>query len=158
MKPYEHRAVQSRDFEIIATFPQNRNELFFMYPKGIYPLTAQQLEEAAMTRTHPIVVTRGQQVAGYCNLYDVTQEDCWLGNVIVAPAFRGGGAGGYMIRTMMDYAREELQVAKFRLVCHNTNTAALLFYTKLGFTPFGIKTLNGPDGQEIAGIKMEQSL
>ena len=152
---FNHRPVVTDDFETISRFPQNQTELFFMYPKGTFPLTAKQLEEAALNRIKPIVITYQEEVIGYCNLYDVTREDCWLGNVIISPSCRGIGAGSFLIRTMIDIAKKELQVKHFRLVCHNINTDALLFYTKLGFLPNELKIMNDPNGKEIVGIKME---
>ncbi len=71
------------------------------------------------------------------------------------PLSRGIGAGSYLIRTMIEIAKQELQVEHLRLVCHNINTDALLLYAKLGFLPNGLKSMNGPDGKEIVGIKMQ---
>jgi ribosomal protein S18 acetylase RimI-like enzyme len=152
---FNHRPVIPEDFEIISRFPQNQTELFFMYPKGIFPLTARQLEEAASNRIKPTVITYQGQVIGYGNLYDVTREDCWLGNIIISPSCRGIGAGSYLIRTMIEIAKQELHVKYLRLVCHNINTDALLLYTKLGFLPMGLKMMNDPIGKQIVGIKME---
>ncbi|WP_235918278.1 GNAT family N-acetyltransferase [Paenibacillus lutrae] len=64
-----------------------------MFPKGTYPLTSQQLEEEALRRKCPTVLTCSGEIAGYANLYDSAENACWLGNVIVSPAFRGRGAG-----------------------------------------------------------------
>ncbi|GAB6931138.1 hypothetical protein JCM10914A_51210 [Paenibacillus sp. JCM 10914] len=155
---YDHRLAVTSDFDIIATFPQDARELFFMYPKGKYPIDPQALEEVATVGLNPTVVTHNNQVVGYANLYDVGQYECWLGNVIVSPAYRGKGAGRYLIETMQVFAKEELRVQRFRLVCHNINTAALLFYTKFGFTPIGSVIMQDTEGREIVGIKMEMDL
>ena len=40
---YTCRSVTIADFERIATFPQNEEELFFMFPQAEFPLTAKQL-------------------------------------------------------------------------------------------------------------------
>ncbi len=152
---FSHRPVTSDDFNVISEFPQDAKELFFMYPKGKYPITANQLEEVASNRINPTVITHDRLVVGYCNLYDVSAEECWLGNVIIAPSYRGRGVGKYLIETMKVYAKTELKVSFFRLICHNINTKALLFYTKLGFKPFGLKIINDHEGNDIVGIKME---
>jgi len=125
-----------------------------MHPRGVFPLTAEQLEEVAKSRVRPTVITFGGQVIGYCSMYNVTDEECWLGNVIIAPPFRGKGAGQYLIQTMMHVAKTELKVKRLRLVCHNINTRALLFYVKMGFKPFDFKTMKDPNGNEIVGIMM----
>ncbi|MEY9092786.1 GNAT family N-acetyltransferase [Paenibacillus sp. RC84] len=98
-------------------------------------------------------------IAAYANLYDcVREKECWLGNVIVAPEYRGKGASSFLIRTMMDRAKRELGVPFLNLVCHNTNTPALLLYAKLGFCPFDVSEKTGPDGKRLAGIHMRASL
>jgi hypothetical protein len=35
---FNHRPVITSDFETISRFPQNQTELFFMYPKGTFPI------------------------------------------------------------------------------------------------------------------------
>lgn len=44
-----------------------------------------------------------------------------------------------------------------KLYCHNTNTRALLFYCKQGFSPCGYKVLVKPDGEKLVGIAMQKS-
>jgi hypothetical protein len=41
---YLHRAVETNDLEIISKFPQDEFELYFMYPKAIFPLSINQLQ------------------------------------------------------------------------------------------------------------------
>lgn len=152
---FSYRSAELRDFSEIAKFPQNEEELFFMYPKGTYPITPQQLEIVARTRIMPTVVLHENEVVGYCNIYKVTEESSWLGNVIIKPSYRGSGVGKFLIETMKERAKAELKVKYLRLVCHNINTNALLFYTKLGFRPFAMDILIDNKGNEIVGINME---
>jgi len=137
-----HRPVTPEDYERISSFPQNDTELFYMYPSAAFPLTPEQIERNVACRFHPTVIVHEHdgRVAGFANLYDVEEgRCCWLGNVIVAPEFRGQGAAAALIRAMIGLARDGLKVPKLRLCCHNTNTAGLLFYTKLGFVPYSIE-------------------
>lgn len=156
---FRYRNARKEDFQTIAQFPQNRMEYFYMFPKGAYPPDPDQLYEASLNRLLATVIECDQEIAGYCNVYDlVEQQLCWLGNVIIHPKYRGKGAGKYLITHMMARVRTELNVPELRLICHNTNTTALLFYDKLGFKPFDIVRLNDPDQQIIAGIKMFKRL
>jgi ribosomal protein S18 acetylase RimI-like enzyme len=156
---YRYRNAHDEDFAIISTFPQNSEELFYMFPKGRYPLAPDQLAETARVRKLPTVIENRDEIAGYANLYEVTEDECcWLGNVIVKPAFRGQGAAGFMLQTMMKRAKEELNVREMRLICHNTNTKALIFYYKYGFGPFDLKRMQDSRGQEIVGIMMKKEL
>ncbi|UUZ79579.1 GNAT family N-acetyltransferase [Paenibacillus sp. P26] len=87
---FNHRPAVSEDFVTIATFPQNEQELFFIYPKWSYPVRPADMEEIANQRMEPTVVTCEEEIAGYSNLYLVEEgSHCWLGNVIVSPAYRG---------------------------------------------------------------------
>jgi ribosomal protein S18 acetylase RimI-like enzyme len=152
---FDYRNLNQDDFAIISTFPQSEQELFYMFPKGKYPLTPDQLQETAKYRCSPTVITFNNEIAGYSNLYDVQEgQDCWIGNVIINPKHRRIGAGTFLIKTMMRRASEEHRVKELKLVCHNTNTRALLFYYKLGFRPFDMKIMQDPNNNDIAGIKM----
>jgi len=150
---FQYRNAADADFPVIASFPQNEDEAFYMYPKATYPLTAEQLRAAAAGRSCPTVVTDADSVIAYGNLYEVNDgEDCWIGNVIVRPSSRGSGAAGYLIQTLINRAAEEHGVKTVRLICHNTNTRALLFYAGLGFAPYEVRLQEGP--RKEAGIRM----
>jgi len=150
---FEYRDVAEADFPLIASFPQDEDEAYYMYPKAIYPLTADQLRSAAAGRSSPTVVTDSGTVVGYGNLYEVNEgEDCWIGNIIVCPSRRGSGAAAYLIQSLINRASEEYRVKTVRLICHNTNTRALLFYAGLGFKPYEVRHQEG--SRKIAGIRM----
>lgn len=151
----QYRDAEHADFKMIAVFPQNQEDLFYMFPKGNYPITPVQFEEVASNRLSPTVITYNHEVAGYCNFYDVTEgQDCWLGNVIVHPEHRRSGIGTFLIDVMKTKAHKEYGAQKLKLVCHNTNTKALLFYYKHGFRPFDLKVVEDYKGDQIIGIKM----
>ncbi len=157
---FRYRDAIRDDFAVIATFPRNRREAYYMYPRGNYPLTAEQLYEAAQQRTCCTVVLDAEgNIAAYANIYKwVEGEECWIGNVIVRPEYRGKGAGRFLIEVMKKRAREELNVNTMKLICHNTNTRALLFYAKLGFIPFEVRKQVDYDNHEIAQICMKTDL
>jgi GNAT superfamily N-acetyltransferase len=156
---FTFRDVYTEDFTIISTFPQSESELFYMFPKGKFPLEPEQLIDAATERLLPTVILMNHNVIGYSNFYDLSVErDCWLGNVIIDPRFRGHGAGAYLIQSMKERAKNELKVKELKLVCHNVNTTALLFYFKQGFKPFDMKIIQDHNNHSIAGIKMSLEL
>lgn len=156
---YAYREAARDDFDVIAAFPQDRKEAFFMYPRGTYPLRADELYEASSTRVIPTVIHMNGEIVGYGNVYGWNEgENCSIGNVIINPNFRGQGAGKYLIEVLKKRAREELKVKEVNLVCHHINTTALLFYTKLGFKPYDIKAMRDHDQNEVAGIFMKIKL
>lgn len=156
---FQFRDAKKEDFNTIALFPQNEQELFYMYPKGKYPIMADELADVAAGRILPTVITDDGEVVGYCNLYDVIAgEFCWIGNLIVSPESRGTGAADFLVQTIIRRAAEEYKVNHINLICHNTNIAALLFYYRLGFKPYDMKIMIDYKQQRIVGIKMQKEL
>jgi ribosomal protein S18 acetylase RimI-like enzyme len=159
MKMFEHRPVQLNDLPAICSFPQNAEELFFMFPAGKYPLTPDQLEEAINKRWVPTVVLQSGVVVGYANVFGLEEGvQCQLGNFIVAPDFRGSGAAEFLIEAIAMRCKNELKVSVLRLGCHNTNTRALCFYYKLGFEPYGLHPMKNHLGDPIVTVCMEMRL
>lgn len=156
---YTCRDAKEEDFTVIAAFPENKTELFYMFPRGAFPLDPNHLLEVSRERFLPTVIESEGAVVGYSCFYGHEEgEKCWLGNFIIHPKSRGKGAATYLLETMMERAGEELRVRELHLVCHNPNTKALLLYTKLGFTPYGVRILKDQDDQPIAGITMMKEL
>lgn len=154
-----YRDAVHEDYRVIASFPQDPRELYYMFPKGKFPIPPDQLEQVGLSRYSPTVITHQDEVVGYCNLYDVTTgKDCWLGNVIVHPKHRGAGVGTFLFHSISQRARTEYGCREIKLVCHNTNTEALLFYHKLGLKPFDLKIMEDYRGYKVAGIMMSKPL
>ncbi|WP_186438268.1 GNAT family N-acetyltransferase [Cohnella terricola] len=152
---FQYRDAVYEDFPLIASFPLNEDEAYYMFPSGSYPLDVEQLRLKAEERKSLTVVTDAGEVVGYGNLYDVNPgEDCWIGNVILRPSSRGTGAASYLIQTLINRAAEEHRVKTVRLVCHNTNTRALIFYSNLGFKPYDVRLPEGAAARKIVGIRM----
>jgi len=132
-----------------------------MGPSYTFPLTPEQIKARLPDRYLPTVITnRDQTIVAFANWYDWDANDasCWLGNVITAPQHRGTGAARYLVETMMTRAREELGCRRLRLFCHNPNTRALLFYSKMGFAPCRLERRADHKQNPIAAIEMEIQL
>ncbi|GMK45989.1 N-acetyltransferase [Paenibacillus glycanilyticus] len=153
------RDSTQKDFKRIAAFPANASEAFYMFPKGTFPIDPEQLYEVSLTRRVPTVIEYNGEPAGYSNLYDIDEGNSgWLGNVIISSQFRRIGAARFLIQTMMNRAKEELGLRELNLICHNTNTKALLMYNQFGFKPYDLKALKNEEDIEIAGILMKITL
>ncbi len=49
-----HRPVTEKDIQLICSFPQSDDELFFLFPKAAFPLAPSQLQDAvAQRQTQP---------------------------------------------------------------------------------------------------------
>ncbi len=96
-----HRPAETGDLETVAGFPQDRDELFYCYPKAIWPFSVAQLAAAIAERRGSTVAVHDGQVLGFANFYQWQHGDfCALGNMMVAPAARGLGVARYLIGVM----------------------------------------------------------
>lgn len=154
-----HRPVQPHDIAAICCFPQGPDELFYMFPKARYPLTPAQLSEAIAQRSGSTVVVGDGTVLAFANFYKAEHGGvCALGNVVVAPAARGHGVARYLVQSMIELARRQFEAREVQVSCFNSNTAGLLLYPQLGFTPFAIEERQGPGNTRVALVQMKQTL
>lgn len=157
MEVLSYRAVENSDFEGICNFPQNAEELFFMFPKAEYPLTPDQLKTVVENRFDSTVILYGGKVAGFANFYEIKESlYCSIGNVIVNPDFRKRGIGEFLIRTMESIGMEKYNVSEFHISCFNTNTKGILLYSKLGYVPYEIEKCTDKENNWTALIKFKR--
>lgn len=146
----------NEDLKSISSFPQSKEELFYISPRLKFPLTPDQILKLLENRYEPTVIVneKSGQVVAYANLYDYKDDVCWLGNVIVSKDFRGKGAANYLLETMLMKAKSIYKVKHLLLSCHSTNSRGLAFYHKHGFTPIDMRITN-LDEQKIITIQMK---
>lgn len=150
-----HRPVVTGDIPLVCTFPQSAEELFFLFPKALYPLTPEQLAGAIAQRSDSTVVELDGQVAGFANFYHWERGGrCAIGNVIVAPQSRGRGVGRYLIECMISLAFAKHKAAEVTISCFHRNLAGLLLYSKLGFQPHAIEERRDWNGKPVALIHL----
>jgi ribosomal protein S18 acetylase RimI-like enzyme len=156
---FSHRPANLEDLPQICTFPQNPMELYFMYPKATFPLTYDRLKFNFDNRSNCTVFLTDETVVAFANMYDIEPgKQCFLGNVIINPAFRGQGVGEYLLDTMAEIAVQTHQAKELHLTCFNTNTPALLLYLKTGFTPYAMEKRMDFDGKSLLAVHMKKVL
>lgn len=154
-----HRSICDADFVAVCEMPQSIEELFFMFPKASYPLTAEQLHAAIMKRWDSTVVLLQNKIVGFANFYELeVNKYCSIGNVIVDSHYRNRGIGKYLIETMEKIAKEKYNVIDVHLSCFNQNTKGILLYSKLGYKPYAVESRKGTDGEQHALIEMKKSV
>ena len=150
-----HREVRPEDVVRICSFPQTAEELYFLFPKAVHPLTPEQLGRAIAQRFDSTVALLHDRVCGFANFYvQEVSGTCAIGNVVVAPEAREKGVGKYLIETMSRKALLECRAEEVRISCFNGNVAGLLLYAKLGFVPFAVEPRLDPRGSRVALIHM----
>lgn len=152
-----YRPIKISDLEKICQLPQNKEELFFMFPKANYPLSVEQLQAVLESRSDSSVILLDNEVAGFANFYEIKENEyCSIGNVIVSSGSRNQGIGTFLIKTMEQIAVEKYSVIELRLSCFNTNTNGILLYSKLGYVPYKIEERVDKSENQIALIKMRK--
>lgn len=153
----KHRAVREEDLAAVCTFPQNAEELFFLFPAAEYPLTPAQLSDAIARRSDSTVVERDGEVLAFANFYR-WGDSCAIGNVIVAPAARGQGVGRHLVEAMATLAVSRHGAGELTVSCFNGNLAGLLFYPRLGFRPYAIEARRDRRGEPVALLHLRRAL
>ena len=157
--PLSHRPATLDDLPEVIRFPQNAEELFFCYPKAVWPLNVEQLAAAMVERRDSTVALLDGRVAGFANFYQWQQgEACALGNLMIAPWARGQGVARYLVTTMEQLAREHHQATRMRVSCFNTNSAGLLLYPALGYALSGLIERRDPQGARVALLQFDKAL
>lgn len=137
---FQTRSLVPEDLPRICAFPQSREELFFLFPQGVYPLTPDQLAKAVAPRREATVVTEEEQVLAFADFYRwAPGGDCAVGHVVVAPEARGRGVGRTLLGAMGQRAVARLQARALTVSCFQGNGAGLLFYHHLGFVPYALE-------------------
>ncbi len=153
------RPLIAQDLPLLCSFPQNEEELFYLFPTASYPLTSDQLLRAIAQRKSPTVVEEAGQVVAYADLFRVKNGTYTnIGNVMVAPQARGRGVGHYLIEQMVCIAGAINGARRVRVSCFNHNTAAMLLYAKLGFVPYGMEERTDWQGRRVALIHLRKTL
>lgn len=147
------------DVSAICSFPRTPEELFYMFPSAVWPLTVKQLIAAADSRLCPTVVLCDGRVAGYANFIACQPgQVCTVGNVIVDPQVRRQGVGTFLIRTMVHKAVLDYGAFRLGLRCFGANEAGLRFYDSLGFKKVGVLGRVGLDGCVAPTFQLELNL
>jgi RimJ/RimL family protein N-acetyltransferase len=155
---YTHRPARLEDLPILCPFPRNAVELYFMYPKASFPLTVDQLKINFDNRSDCTVFLSDETVVAFANLYDIEPgKQCFLGNVIIDPAFRGKGVSTYLLETMAEIAVQHHRVKELHLTCFNTNTTGLLLYHRTGFSPYALEKRTDHLGGSLLAIHMKKT-
>lgn len=154
-KPLMHRPLADADIPTICGFPRSAEELYFLFPRAVWPLTPEQVRAVLPTRRDPTVALLDGRPVGYANFATFEEgRTASLGNVSVDPTLRRHGIAAYLVRTMMERAFDHHDLPELTLYCFNTNTPGLLLYAKLGLVPMALETRVTPWGDAIALLKL----
>lgn len=111
----------------------------FAGPHYDFPLDKKQLLETVTDENilaFKAVEEKNNLMIGHCQLIRINREtkSASLGKVLINPRVRGQGYGSNMVKQVMDYAKQKLNLKKLSLRVFEFNTAAYHCYLSLGFS------------------------
>ena len=156
---YSIRPANSNDYPAICQLITSPKEFYWANPKGQFPLTIEQLDTIAQKRIELTVITQGDEVVGFANFYQhQALSHAFIGNLMIAEAHRHQGLAKRMIQYLIDVAKSQYRLSEIRISVFNDNTAALLMYYQLGFTPYQMEERESPNQERTALIHLKKTL
>lgn len=150
------RPVHADDLARVAAFAQTPEELYYLAPRARFPLDAAQLADSVAQRSDSSVICRGDEVLGFANIYKREGTACYIGNVVVAPQARRQGVARFLMEGMAQLAAARHAAREVRVSCFNGNTAGLLLYARLGYTPFALEERSDWQGRPIVRLHLRR--
>jgi RimJ/RimL family protein N-acetyltransferase len=157
---YKLREATEKDFESICKLIKTKEELYRVYPNGKYPFTIDQVKQLSQLRTDlTVLINNNQEIIGFANFYNYKpKKSAFIGNVIIAKAYRGKGLGKKIISYMLKKASEQYQLKEVKISVFSENIPALLLYSSFGFVPYEIEERKNPENNKVVLIHMKISL
>lgn len=126
---------------LIVSWPRDGQELFWLAPKTIPPLTPAKVVGWAVPEGHPMLFYHDTvaEPIGYLELNPMPADfgHHWLGHCIVRPEFRSIGQGRLMISLALELAFCIRRASRISLVVFPENVTAIRCYRRLGFVDVG---------------------
>ncbi len=126
---------------LVATWPRDGQELFWLAPKTVAPLTPAKVVAWAGPECRPLLFCQDDLIEplGYLELNPMPADfgHYWLGHCIVHSSFRGRGLGRHMIGLGLDLAFRTQRAYRVSLVVFPDNAGAIRCYRNAGFVDAG---------------------
>lgn len=94
-------------------------------------------------------------IVGYGGMWIIIDE-AHITNIAIHPEFRGRNLGGFLLKSMIEYAKN-INVFKMTLEVRRSNEAARGLYRKFGFKDIGVRPRYYSDNNEDAIIMWKEA-
>lgn len=150
------REANQADSAAICRLIPTQEELFRVYPRGVYPFNVDQVRQLFEIRKALTVAIENDKIIGFANLYDLSEKQrAFIGNVVIDQAFRGQGIGRRLVEYMRDLAFSRYKLNEVHISVFSDNTPALLLYSSLGFKPYAIEERLNYAGKKVALLHLK---
>lgn len=143
---------KQEDFKRLISWIDSE-ELLIQFAGAIftYPLTEEQLKsylEDSNRFAFKVIDTRFDNAIGHAEIYQTENSTAKICRVLIGDqSLRGKGFGQELIRELVSFSINQLQIPSVELNVYDWNTAAIRCYEKVGFVldpeRFTMMTVNG---------------
>lgn len=145
MPPLSLRPFQEDDLPFVLHSIATADELLqWAGPAFDWPLSEDQLRDYRSKgindpeKFRPLTAVEGDRAVGHVELTLERKHDlAYIGRVLVAPAERGRGLGTALMREVVRFAFDELDLHRISLNVFDFNTPAIRCYERVGFVREG---------------------
>ncbi len=142
----ELRPFRRAHAPLVAGWVRDDDELFWLAPQTMPPLTPQKVIDWTARRGRPMLLCTSDRTepVGYAELNDLPSraDELWIGHFIIAPERRGAGLGGRMLRLLLDHAFGPLTARRVALIVFPENVLAIRCYESGGLATAGRQERN----------------
>lgn len=120
----------------IAELLKNKDDLYLVWPKAEYPFDHDQWKEVLNPDKGnvPFLIYEGDKLIGHAAICKTDDTETYSLNFLyIIPELRSQGLGEKMVKSLEQYARDNLGAKKLCLVVRTYNPRAMKCYKKCGF-------------------------
>lgn len=138
----------------LAGWVRTPEELQLLAPATDAPLTAAKVRGWHKKGVHPFLgwLDDGDEPVGYgeINTMPYTDNQMWLGHILVAPGHRHLGLGRRLVNGLLEIAFEEFGAANVCLIVFPGNSTAVRCYEAVGMVEVGPERWRHPETGEVS--------
>jgi RimJ/RimL family protein N-acetyltransferase len=137
LSPFKQKNIR----EILSWIKTEADMIQWAGSKFSWPLTQKQFREhlksskAQYPTLYPFGLYKGNKIIGYCEISDYRRyhHSAMLSRVLISPKNRNKGLGELMLKEILHYGFNELNLNRIGLGVFDFNVPAIRCYTKAGF-------------------------
>lgn len=133
------REWRQSDTPYLLNLIDTEEEAYHVLPSANYPLKKDNLNNILKIRDSVIVSEINKTVMGLASVYGVNEGTAFLGSVVISKNYRGQNYGQKLINYVINNSTIKFNLKEIHVSCFSDNIFGLLFYSKLGFVPYGLK-------------------
>lgn len=126
------------DFDRLISWIKSEEVLIqFAGPIFTFPLTKEQLSKYISNKNRfifKVVLIENNETIGHCEIFKESDSSARLCRILIGEGkYRGKGLGKMIVKKMIDFCNEQLNIYSINLNVFDWNISAIKCYEKMGF-------------------------